>query len=95
MAVHTLDIRLPDGSSVASGLTAQPPGKSLNDLPIHTLLKLRNNAELMKIDHGPAYWADAIATNMINVRAAFKILPDGTKAPIGYQRMNCHKYGQP
>ena len=44
----------------------------------------------MKIDHGPAYWADAIATNMINVRAAFKILPDGTKAPIGYHRMNCH-----
>jgi hypothetical protein len=53
-------------------------------------LKLRNNAELMKIDHGPAYWADAIATTMINVRAAFKILPDVTKAPIGYQRMNCH-----
>jgi hypothetical protein len=90
MAAHTLAFRLPDGSSVASGLTAQPPGKSLNDLTIHTLLKLRNNAELMKIDHGPAYWADVIATNMINVRAAFKILPDGTKAPIGYQRMNCH-----
>ena len=55
-----------------------------------TLLKLRNNAKLMKIDHEPAYWADAIATEMKNVRAAFTVLPDGSKAPNGYQRINCY-----
>jgi len=27
---------------------------------------------------------------MKNVRAAFKILPDGTRAPNGYQKISCH-----
>ena len=40
--------------------------------------------------NGNTYWADAIATEMKNVRAAFKILPDGTSAPNGYQKISCH-----
>ena len=36
------------------------------------------------------FWADAIATEMKNVRVAFNILPDGTSAPIGYQKILCH-----
>ena len=36
------------------------------------------------------YWANAIATEMKNVRAAFKILPNGTSAPNGYQKISCH-----
>ena len=31
------------------------------------------------------YWADAIATKMKNVRAAFKILLNGTSVPNGYR----------
>jgi len=48
--------------------------------------------DALEIDkkNGNTYWADAIATKMKNVRAAFKILPDGTKAPNGYQKINCH-----
>ena len=37
---------------------------------------------------GNIYWADAIAAKMKNVRASFKILPDGTRAPNGYQKFN-------
>ena len=40
--------------------------------------------------NGNTYWANAIATEMKNVRAAFKILPDGTSAPNGYQKISCH-----
>jgi hypothetical protein len=40
--------------------------------------------------NGNTNWANAIATKMKNVRAAFKILPDSTKAPNGYQRISCH-----
>ena len=32
----------------------------------------------------------AIAIKMKNVRAAFKILPDGTSVPNGYQKISCH-----
>ena len=48
--------------------------------------------DALEIDkkNGNTYWANAIATEMKNVRAAFKILPDGTKAPNRYQRINCH-----
>ena len=45
--------------------------------------------ELDKIN-GNTLWADAIAKEMKNVRAAFKILPDGERAPNGYQRIHCH-----
>ena len=40
--------------------------------------------------NGNTYWANAIATKMKKVKAAFKILPDGTSAPNGYQKINCH-----
>ena len=40
--------------------------------------------------NGNTYWANAIATEMKNVRATFKILPDGTSAPNGYQKISCH-----
>jgi hypothetical protein len=45
--------------------------------------------ELDKIN-GNTLWADAIAKEMMNVRAAFSILPDGERAPNGYQRIHCH-----
>ena len=40
--------------------------------------------------NGNTYWADAIASEMKIVRAAFKILLDGTSAPNGYQKISCH-----
>ena len=48
--------------------------------------------DALEIDkkNGNTYWAETIATKMKNVRAAFRILPDGTKAPNGYQKINCH-----
>jgi hypothetical protein len=48
--------------------------------------------DALEIDkkNGNTYWANAIATEMKNVRAAFKILPDSTKAPNGYQKINCN-----
>ena len=33
---------------------------------------------------------DAISQEMDNVRVAFKVLPDGKKAPIGSQFVQCH-----
>ena len=36
------------------------------------------------------FWANAIATEMKNVRTAFRILPDGTAAPNGHQKILCH-----
>ena len=40
--------------------------------------------------NGNTLWADAIAKEMRDVRVAFKILPDGQPAPVGYQRIPCH-----
>jgi hypothetical protein len=40
--------------------------------------------------NGNTLWADAIAKEMKNVRVAFKILPNGERAPNGYQRIHCH-----
>ena len=48
--------------------------------------------DALEIDkkNGNTYWANAIATKMKNVRATIKILPNGTSAPNGYQRIHCH-----
>ncbi len=35
-------------------------------------------------------WADSIAKEMKNMWIAFKILANGDKVPIGFQRMRCH-----
>ncbi len=40
--------------------------------------------------NGNTLWADAIAKEMKEVPIAFKILPDGCSAPIGYQKIPCH-----
>jgi hypothetical protein len=40
--------------------------------------------------NGNTLWADAIAKEMMEVRIAFNILPDGHSAPIGYQKIPCH-----
>jgi hypothetical protein len=40
--------------------------------------------------NGNTLWADSIAKEMKNVRIAFKILANGDKDPIGFQRMRCH-----
>ena len=50
---------------------------------------MKDTLELDK-KNGNTYWVDAIATEMKNVRAAFKILPNGTSAPNGYQKISCH-----
>ena len=39
---------------------------------------------------GNTLWQDAIAKEMVNVKVAFKVLPDGAKEPIGHQYMDCH-----
>ena len=41
-------------------------------------------------ENGNMVWQDAIAKKMMNVRIAFKILPDGSKEPVGHQYMECH-----
>ena len=48
--------------------------------------------EALELDkkNGNTLWADAIAKEMKDVRVAFKILPDGQSAPIGYQKIPCH-----
>ncbi len=40
--------------------------------------------------NGNTFWADAIAKEMREVRIAFNILPDGSSAPIGSQKIPCH-----
>ncbi len=40
--------------------------------------------------NGNTLWADAIAKEMKDDCVAFKILPDGQSAPIGYQKIPCH-----
>ncbi len=40
--------------------------------------------------NGNTLWADAIAKEMREMRIAFNILPDGSSAPIGYQKIPCH-----
>ncbi len=48
--------------------------------------------EALELDkkNGDTLWADVIAKEMKDVCVAFKILPDGQSAPIGYQRIPCH-----
>jgi hypothetical protein len=48
--------------------------------------------EALELDkkNGNTLWADAIAKEMKDVCVAFKILPDGQSAPIGYQKIPCH-----
>ncbi len=40
--------------------------------------------------NGNTLWADAIAKEMREVHIAFNILPDGSSAPVGYQKIPCH-----
>jgi hypothetical protein len=40
--------------------------------------------------NGNTLWADAIAKEMREMCIAFNILPDGSSAPIGYQKIPCH-----
>ena len=49
-------------------------------------------AEALEIDRktGTSFWADAIAKEMKNVRVAFEILPEGERAPNGFQHVRCH-----
>jgi hypothetical protein len=54
------------------------------------LPKTVNEALELDKKNGNTFWADAIAKEMKDVRVAFKILPDGQSAPIGYQKIPCH-----
>ena len=51
-----------------------------------------NVKEVLQLDkeNGNTLWADAIATEMKNVKVAFKILDDGEMAPQDHQFVNCH-----
>ena len=40
--------------------------------------------------NGSTLWANVIAKELKNIKGAFKILPDGVSAPIGYQKILCH-----
>jgi hypothetical protein len=40
--------------------------------------------------NGNTLWADAIAKELKNMKVAFKVLPGGIPAPIGYQKIPCH-----
>ena len=41
-------------------------------------------------ENGNMLWQDTIAKEMVNIRIAFKILPDGLKEPVGHQYMERH-----
>ena len=51
-----------------------------------------NVKEELQLDkyNGNNLWADAIATQMKNVKVAFKILDDGEMAPRDHQFVKCH-----
>ena len=51
---------------------------------------LLNRALEIDKEDGNTLWQDAIAKEMANVRVAFKVLPDGSKEPVGHQYMDCH-----
>jgi hypothetical protein len=40
--------------------------------------------------NGNTFWANAIAKERKEICIAFKILPDGHVAPIGYQKIPCY-----
>ena len=52
----------------------------------------KNVKEALQLDkeNGNTLWADAIATEMKNVKVAFKILNDGEMAPRDHQFVKCH-----
>ena len=52
----------------------------------------KNVKEVLQLDkeNGNTLWADAIATEMKNVKVAFKILDDGEMAPRDHQFVKCH-----
>ena len=56
---------------------------------IEILTSVKDALEIDK-KNGNTYWANVITTEMKNVRAAFKILPNGTSTPNGYQKINFH-----
>ncbi len=49
--------------------------------------------EAIDLDHmnGNTFWTDAIGKEMTDVCKAYDILPDGTTAPIGHQKIPCHR----
>ena len=40
--------------------------------------------------NGNTLWRDVIAKEMADIRVEFKILPDGSREPVGHQYMECH-----
>ena len=52
----------------------------------------KNVKEELQLDkeNGNTLWADAIATEMKNVKVDFKILDDGEMAPWDHQFVKCH-----
>jgi hypothetical protein len=52
----------------------------------------RTVKEALELDlqNGNTFWADAVAKEMTEVQKAFDILPNGTTAPVGYQKIPCH-----
>ena len=40
--------------------------------------------------NGNILWAGATSKEMENVRVAFEVIPNGTKAPIGHHFVQCH-----
>ncbi len=49
-------------------------------------------AEALQLDgeNGNTLWYDAIQKEMKNVQVAFRFLPEGERAPIGYKQIPCH-----
>ncbi len=52
----------------------------------------RSVAEVYALDKksNNTLWADSIAKKMMNLRTVFRILANGDKVPIVFQRMRCH-----
>ena len=52
-------------------------------------LPARHASEIDR-EHGNTFWQYAIATEMKNVRVAFRILDDTEEVPTGYKCIRCH-----
>jgi hypothetical protein len=46
-------------------------------------------ARALDVKNGDNFWEQSVEKEMKNVRVAFKVLDDGVRVPVGYQRIPC------
>jgi len=46
-------------------------------------------AQALDLENGDGFWKRSVEKEMKNVRVAFRVLEDGSRVPVGYQRISC------